>query len=205
VLYQMKEYQFDPNEAQDGRYPLTGETRDKCMLHHDSTLNPFFSALLNEVKECLHVANIKTDMIIPYIMKSWFTIKDFGDSMTPHTHASSDISFVYYVNPPDNSTITFYSENNNNCYAGGLFDTKPDPNRSIIGELNYINSGISSVKVERGDLLVFPSSLKHGVSGGSGKGTNIRSIAGDIKLLLDPKYTNLDTGMIHFDHWRTFE
>lgn len=204
MLYNLKEYQFDPNEAHDGRYPLTGETRGKGLLHHTDELKPFFSLILNEVRECLQVANIKTDMIIPYIMKSWFTIKDFNDSMTPHTHACSDLSFIYYVNPPDKSTITFYSENNPNCYSGGIFDTKPDPTRSFVGELNYINSGISSVMVNRGDLLVFPSNLKHGVAGTGGKGTNIRSIAGDIKLLLDPRFTDLDTGMIHFDHWRTF-
>ena len=112
----------------------------------------------------IDLSSFKDYMADPSVLKEEH-IKDFNDSMTPHTHACSDLSFIYYVNPPDKSTITFYSENNPNCYSGGIFDTKPDPTRSFVGELNYINSGISSVMVNRGDLLVFPSNLKHGVAG----------------------------------------
>ena len=39
---------------------------------------------------------------------------------------------------------------------------------------------------------------------GHKKGKYLRSIAGDIKISLKEKYINLETGLIHPSHWRTF-
>jgi hypothetical protein len=76
--------------------------------------------------------------------------------------------------------------------------------RTLVSSQNFITSNNHTISVAAGDLVVFPSNLNHYFKGDSGTGTYIRSVAGDVKLVLNPDLTDFDTGMIHFDHWRRF-
>ena len=205
LLKHKKEYHFDPHEpVEQGSYPSTGETRDKCLMHHDAELEPFFNDLTNNIIQCLEQASINTDKIIPYIMKTWCTMLDYSDDMREHTHACADLSFIYYVDPPRDSFITFGNPNKNlNKYFDGVYDPR-SPRRSLKRETNFINTQYQTLEVSKGDLLLFPSTLPHYVKSCEGKGTYLRSVAGDVKLMLNPEYTDLDTGLIHYSHWRSF-
>lgn len=206
LLLSKKKFQFDPHEALlDGSVPVTGETRNKCLMHQDPDLKLFFTDLTSNVVACLDAAGIKTEMIIPYIMKSWCTMLDYSDDIRPHTHACSDLSFVYYVDPPPESYLRFVNPNTNpNTYFDGVYDGRSE-SRSLIRDTNFINSNYYTIEVKKGDLLVFPSNIPHTVMSGKGSGTYLRSVAGDIKLVLKPKYTHLDTGLIHYSHWARFD
>lgn len=197
LLLSKKEHQFDPN---DGDPHLTGEYRGKCLLHKDESLMSFFAEMQSVINECLDAAEIKTEIVTPYFMKSWFTIKNKSDQLSEHTHACSDLSFVYYL---EDSTILFRQEDNRNEYFGGVYHPKSEE-RSLIRGTNFYNSNFVSLAVEEGDVLVFPSNLPHMVLPDDGDEVVIRSIAGDIKLVLNDECTNLETGLIHFNHWRSF-
>jgi len=206
LLQSKKNFHFDPFEPlADGSVPVTGETRNKCLMHQDPDLEQFFTSLTHEVIGCLDAASIRTEMIIPYIMKSWCTMLDHSDDMRPHTHACSDLSFVYYVDPPPDSYLRFVNPNSNpNSYFEGVYE-KRIGSRSLVRDPNFINSQHYTLAVKPGDLLVFPSNIPHTVPSGGGKGVYLRSIAGDIKLVLKPQYTHLDTGLIHYSHWARFD
>lgn len=199
LLLSKKEYQFDPT---DGDPHLTGEFRDKCLMHKDEDLMSFFAEVTNCVQGCLQAAGIKNNMVTPYFMKSWFTIKKESDELSEHTHACSDLSFVYYLR---DTVLHFKQEKNLNAYFGGVYDPKTE-DRSFVTESNFINSSYASVPVEEGDLLVFPSNIPHlaGADPTVEDDVYVRSVAGDIKLVLNEEYTQLETGMIHFKHWRSF-
>ena len=205
LLQGKKQYHFDPHEVlDDGSCPSTGETRNKCLMHHDDELKSFFTCLNNNIIACLEAASINTDKIIPYIMKTWCTMLDYSDDIREHTHACSDLSFVYYVDPPPDSFIVFGNPNNNlNKYFDGVYDPR-SPRRSLKREFNFINTQYNTLSVSKGDLLLFPSKLPHYVKSCDGSGTYLRSVAGDVKLMLHPDYTDLDPGLIHYSHWRSF-
>lgn len=197
LLLSKKEYQFDPN---DGDPHLTGEFRDKCLMHKDEDLMSFFAEVTDGIYGCLEAAGVKKDMHIPYIMKSWFTIKDKSDMLGEHRHACSDLSFVYYLT---GGQLCFKQEWNANQYFGGMLDAKP-PERSHIDNETFFTTKVAATTVAPGDLLVFPSNLLHFVMPEEGTDTVVRSVAGDIKLMLTDEYTNLETGLIHYSHWRKF-
>lgn len=201
LLHSKTEFQFDPDLPGDNS--ITGETRDKCLLHHEEDLNDFFFAISSQIIECLDGAGIRTDRLSPHIMKAWFTIVNAKDDMTMHTHACSDLSFVYYLHAPPKATLSFYTPCNPNCYTEGMMDPKSEE-KTLISSQNFITSNNYTISVAAGDLVVFPSNLNHYFKGDSGSGTYIRSVAGDVKLVLNPDLTDFDTGMIHFDHWRRF-
>ena len=207
LLESKTEHHFDPCTFADKYakgYHLTGEARGKSVMHKDEDLSSFFTIIADNVRECLNSAGIKSDMHDVHFMKSWCTIKEYTDNMSEHNHACSDLSFVYYVNTPYKTGLVFTVPKSPNEYFGGVFDPKPDP-RSHTFEDNFINAGSTFLPVEAGDLLVFPGSMRHSVPPeGHKKGKYLRSIAGDIKISLKEEYVNLETGLIHPSHWRTF-
>ena len=169
-------------------------------MHHDPDLQDFFGQVTTNIISCLQQASINTDVVEPAIMKAWCTMIDSGDTMRAHTHACSDLSFVYYVDPPDNALIRFLNPNRNpNKYFDGVYDKEP-----ILGEKNFINANDYTMGVQKGDIIIFPSNIPHCTVGG-GQSVHLRSIAGDIKLVLKHDYTSLDTGLINPAHWRVVQ
>ena len=206
LLLSKTEHQFDPNtkiEGADG-YHLTGEARGKGLMHKDEDFLMFFTEIADNIRECLEGAGVQTSMHELQFMKSWYTIKEYSDSMGEHFHACADLSFVYYVDLPVHSGIIFAVDKSPNEYFGGIYDPKAS-GRSHIHTDNFINSRSNYIPVEEGDLLVFPGSLSHTIPKESDDtGTHIRSVAGDIKISLKKEYIDLETGLIHPSHWRTF-
>lgn len=203
TLLTKEQYMFNPDE---GRPYLTGECRDKCLMHKDEDLLPFFTEVSESIERSLENAGIRTDMLIPYIMKSWFTIMSSSTEMTPHNHACSDLSFVYYVDPPPQSTLCFIMRENRNKYFGGIYDVNKGDDKVLTHTPTWINSSFQQIDVAAGDLVVFPGHLDHYVPRNNTDPTiRLRSVAGDVKLMLNPDKTDLDTGLIHYTHWRKFK
>ena len=86
------------------------------------------------------------------ITQSWLTLSRKGESHHSHTHPNSVVSGVLYVNVAGNDGINFY-RNEENLW----FELEPS-------ETNYYNSYKIHVATKVGDLVLFPSSVKHGVN-----------------------------------------
>ena len=86
------------------------------------------------------------------ITQSWLTLSRKGESHHSHTHPNSVVSGVLYVNVARNDGINFY-RNEENLW----FELEPS-------ETNYYNSYKIHVATKVGDLVLFPSSVKHGVN-----------------------------------------
>jgi len=86
------------------------------------------------------------------ITQSWLTLSRKGESHHSHTHPNSVVSGVLYVSVAGNDGINFY-RNEENLW----FELEPS-------ETNYYNSYKIHVATKIGDLVLFPSSVKHGVN-----------------------------------------
>ena len=86
------------------------------------------------------------------ITQSWLTLSRKGESHHSHTHPNSVVSGVLYVSVAGNDGINFY-RNEENLW----FELEPS-------ETNYYNSYKIHVATKVGDLVLFPSSVKHGVN-----------------------------------------
>lgn len=205
LLLSKSKHHFDPDSKTDGvdGYPLTGETRGKGLIHKDEDFSMFFTEIADNIRESLESAGINSNMHELHFMKSWYTIKNYSDGMVNHSHACADLSFVYYVDLPPESGIIFSIDRSPNEYFGGIYDPK-SKDRSHVHTLNFINACSSYLPVEEGDLLIFPGDLKHNVPRENGTGVHVRSVAGDVKISLKKEYENLETGLIHPSHWKSF-
>lgn len=84
------------------------------------------------------------------ITSSWINIQDSGSSLKQHTHPCSTISGVLYINVDDNSSKIYFD--NPNCFLD-FTNIKKDT------EYSYRKYWFTP---ETGDLLLFPSWIKHG-------------------------------------------
>jgi len=85
------------------------------------------------------------------ITQSWLTLAGKGQSHHVHTHPNSVVSGVLYINLAQQDCISFYRNEDNIWYE------------LIRQQDNYFNASQYFVQSSVGDLLLFPSNVRHGV------------------------------------------
>jgi uncharacterized protein (TIGR02466 family) len=85
------------------------------------------------------------------ITQSWLTLSGKGQSHHTHTHPNSIVSGVLYINLGHNDGINFHRSEDPIWYE------------LIRQEENYYNALQYFVQTNIGDLLLFPSNVRHGV------------------------------------------
>lgn len=85
------------------------------------------------------------------ITQSWLTLSRRGESHHPHTHPNSIASGVIYINVAPEDGINFLR---NDEYVWYELMRKND---------NYYNASSYLINTRLGDIIIFPSNVKHGV------------------------------------------
>ena len=95
-----------------------------------------------------------SESVKPYITISWINCTEHKQYHHKHHHPNSIISGVFYIDVDENTdTISFYKD----AYNTINFHPSKD-------DVNLYNAGLWKMSVQRGLLLLFPSSLSHGVN-----------------------------------------
>lgn len=85
------------------------------------------------------------------ITQSWLTLSRRGESHHPHTHPNSIVSGVLYINLAPEDGINFFRDDD---YIWYELMRKND---------NYYNASNYMINAAIGDIILFPSNVKHGV------------------------------------------
>ena len=85
------------------------------------------------------------------ITQSWLSLTGKGGSHHTHSHPNSIASGVIYINLAPNDGINFYRNEDQQW-----FDLKPR-------RQNYYNAYSYHIEASVGDIIIFPSHIKHGV------------------------------------------
>jgi uncharacterized protein (TIGR02466 family) len=85
------------------------------------------------------------------ITQSWLAVSNQGDAHHTHSHPNSIASGVVYINLAARDGINFYRDEDRQW-----FDLQPREN-------NYYNAYSYHVETKVGDIVIFPSQIKHGV------------------------------------------
>ena len=189
-----------------GQGLISGESSGKVYLHTDEFLKPFFEFVSRCVASYLDQLAYDRSRVAINIVKTWISATD-GRTVTPvHAHATSHLSFVYYMNMPAQAdAIAFQIQSSPNEPYYGAFSEGTNRQRSMVLERNSLNSNQSIVLVEEGQLLVFPSHLHHGTIKIGDMGNDQRiALAGDALLVFNETEPNYATGIFDPRTWRTF-
>ena len=121
-------------------------------LHTLPEFNFFFSEMEPEIVKFAHALGMDYTNYPLRMKDCWFNIYRSNDGQEPHNHNNSFISGSYYVRIPDGSSgIRFHSPIYDNMFV------------PPITQKNQLNSTLAEVAVEEGNLVLFPSWLKHSV------------------------------------------
>ncbi|WP_169819367.1 putative 2OG-Fe(II) oxygenase [Pseudohongiella acticola] len=86
------------------------------------------------------------------ITQSWLTRSQKGDAHHTHTHPNSVVSGVLYINLAPTDGINFYRNDDNVWYE------------LLRQQDTYYNASRYFVQTGMGDIILFPSNVRHGVS-----------------------------------------
>ena len=123
---------------------------------------------LNNLKKDLHTKVIDyfsevvctNDSIIPYITQSWINYTEANQFHHRHNHPNSYVSGVFYINTDKEvDKIRFFKDD----FKRIELECK---------KFNEFNATSWDTAVETGDVILFPSTLVHGVD--PKQGTNLR-------------------------------
>jgi len=132
--------------------------KDKCWLTDNKILEKYpelSEIILKELNNYVeNVLMLKISNINFYISRSWLVKHKNGDYGKPHAHTNSLISGVLYLNVDDRSGDIVFEKTNCNLFPCFEFEPK---------NWNKFNCESWSVKPSNGDLLFFPSHLKHSI------------------------------------------
>lgn len=105
-----------------------------------SHLDQFFSITFNS-----------SNKVSLQITQSWLTRSQKGDSHHTHTHPNSVVSGVLYINLAPKDGISFYRNEDNVWYE------------LVRQEETYYNAPSYFIQTAIGDIILFPSNIRHGV------------------------------------------
>ena len=211
-LKSLPDHSFSTTAEQGGKH-FAGEYHGQSLLHLDNGLSKFFDALAIQVTDYLKVLGMRPELFDLQCLKSWFVIcepqNESADdapatSLLPHNHSCSDVSWVYYVDvPEDCPAITFHSGRTPPTEPFGSafhYDWQND-NKSAVTTFNQWNRDTWSIVPKEGDLLLFPGHQLHSVEANHTDQRRI-SVAGDLALTLKPQYIDREFGRTAPENWK---
>ena len=185
---------------------FSGEASGHVYVHTDPALAQLFKFISDGIKAYLAMLEFDHSRVDINIVKTWISATD-ANTVTPvHAHATSHLSFVYYMQMPENAdVIAFQTQRNPNEPYYGAFDGGSPRQRSMVNEYNAFNSNQSLISTKEGEMLVFPSTVFHGTAkiGDMGSGQRI-ALAGDVLLVFNEEKPNYATGVFDPKTWRCF-
>ena len=111
--------------------------------------------VLNGIKEYLNETNPLPDDLDIYITQSWINVTKNGGWHHGHVHSNSIVSGTIYINANETHDCVWF--NNYNNYIK-LYNITFEPKRHTM-----FNQPHAEIKVNTGDLLLFPSPIHHQV------------------------------------------
>ena len=147
--YKKETYKNDGNITSNDNYVLENKTLKNLKKDLNEKVINYFNKII-----------CTSNSIIPYITQSWINYTETNQFHHSHSHLNSYVSGVFYINADKKTDqITFYKSDHNTL-------------KLEVARHNIFNSTTLRYPVETGNVVLFPSSLGHGVE--RKKGTNTR-------------------------------
>ena len=184
------------------------ENQGNPLIHLEETLNPLFTEISKHVENYIHNVLKLKDIFDIVIVKSWLSrSRETTHEIPWHIHSPSQISFVYYLNTPENShLLQFSNEHRGNELFKSLFqDNDKEEYLCMLKEYVEENANIFYMVPKEGNIVIFPSKTVHSTKSISENFNDERlAIVGDIVLVLKEEYLSFSHGFITQKFWKKY-
>ena len=151
----IKKYCLDLQSKDAGKFVTNyGGWQSSDIRGYNKELSELIEQISHKMNHVKSILGLKNNVNIS-LGNYWININGKGGFNIPHVHPFSLVSAVYYVNvPKDSGRLVFENPIQQHDYV-----MKPD----TVETFNGINSGYWNVEPEQGELIIFPSWLRHWV------------------------------------------
>ena len=125
-------------------------SRDKNVLNNPA-LKALHDTLQQHLDEYFKTIFNTSNKVSLKITQSWLTLSRQGESHHVHTHPNSVASGVLYINLAENDGISFHRNEDNLWHE------------LLPAQENYFNAKRYFINTSVGDIILFPSHVRHGV------------------------------------------
>jgi hypothetical protein len=184
------------------------ENEGNPLIHQEESLSPLFAEITRHIKcYCKDVLRLK-DVFDVVFTKSWLSRSREANHEIPwHLHSTSHVSFVYYLNTPENSQLLQFSNeySPNSLFKSLFLDDPSGEEYNIVEEFTEINAETFGLTPIEGNLILFPSKIPHCTKSPSDEFNGERlAIVGDVTLVLKEEYLSYSYGYINEKYWKKF-
>lgn len=202
-------YQFPHKSRYDGINTVS-ENCGKPILHLEDELSDLFLDISDHILNYCHQTLMIRDIFDVQIMKSWISRSYSNQENIPeHYHATSQISFVYYLDVDDGSNeLTFVNRHKPNLLFDSIdsFEEENDE-ESMINGFNFETTPEYNFFPCEGTVIIFPSRTPHKTSPSVSEFQSFQRLAivGDALLTLKKEQPMIySQGFISPQYWKTF-
>lgn len=147
-----EEMQFFKSELNDPVLAISNYASKNKKVLDAAPMQAIRAALQAHLDQFFQITFNTSNDVSLQITQSWLTRSQQGDSHHIHTHPNSVVSGVLYINLAPRDGINFYRNEDNVWYE------------LIRQEDSYYNAFRYFVQTGIGDIVLFPSSIRHGVN-----------------------------------------
>ena len=202
-ILKMKNSTESQSEVKNSGRAWAGFTNIEHNLLENDKFKFFFNEVSIHLKNYLTHYQINLDDIDCYFHRAWPTISDGKESIQPHFHAQSHLSFAFYlVKSPEDSNIQFTDNTRHNEFIPASFISKSVGKDSLFKERNVNNVGMVDINSIEGDIIIFPSKTTHSTQANKINKQRI-SISADITFV-SKKSEHLEHLMPPINKWKKF-
>ncbi len=173
----------------------TGDWNGHEFLHLQPMFKLLFEGIGTNILNYINLLGLDDNDVKLYFQRCWATLQKNGESVRPHTHNQSHISFAYYlqIQSEDDGQLVIHNQTNPNELAPGIFElhsVNSDSKKEKFNQ-NYINLKAMEMNVKQGDLIIFPSKTLHSTTPNKTNNNRI-CISGDVSIIAtDSSYSEI--------------
>ena len=141
----------------------TGDTHGYEYLFQNKKFETFYKEVEKHVIKYMDHFELDVSKLDFYFQRSWATLSNSKEHISPHDHSQSNLSFAYYLKKqPGDSQLVLVDKSKHNEFIPQLF-TSPSVNRNkIFKKRTIINTPRINIEAEEDDIIIFPSKTLHG-------------------------------------------
>ena len=181
----------------------TGDTHGYEYLFQNKKFETFYKEVEKHVIKYMDHFELDVSKLDFYFQRSWATLSNSKEHISPHDHSQSNLSFAYYLKKqPGDSQLVLVDKSKHNEFIPQLF-TSPSVNRNKIFK-KRTTSNIARINIdpEEDDIIIFPSKTLHGTQKNTNNNERI-SISADVSILAKES-KNLEHLTPPFSEWKKF-
>ena len=141
----------------------TGDTHGHEYLYNNEKFKLFHEKVEKHIIKYMEHFEINVDKLEFYFQRSWATLSNSKEHISPYDHSQSNLTFAYYLKKQKgDSEFILIDKLKHNEFIPQLFTSVSADRNNIFKKRTTSNIARINIEPEENDIIIFPSKTLHG-------------------------------------------